>query len=76
MPNILVNNDMLIYTPASIIRIFNNAISVKDEKKIITVSGIYDKSGNKSYDGYYYDKLKDEGGSYYLTVITHQLKRE
>jgi len=76
MPDILLNNDILIYTPASIIRIFNNAISVKDEKKIITVSGIYDKSGNKSYDGYYYDKLKDEGGSYYLTVITHQLKRE
>lgn len=77
----LLNNDMSelsksIFTPGSIIKIFNNAISLKEERKLITVAGIYRKSGLKSYKGYYYDRLEDEGGAYSLTIITHELKRD
>lgn len=76
MPEPIENTDHVIYTPASIISVFNSAINVSAERKLIIISGIYNKTGQKEYKGYYYDQLSDDGGGYTLTVITSSLKRE
>ena len=64
------------YTPASILGVFQNSITVKEEKRLISIKGVYRKSGIKSYKGYYYDKLYDEGGAYCLSIKTHELYRQ
>lgn len=65
----------LVYSPSSIINVLNNAISIRQEKKLINVRGVYKKNGHKSYNGYYYDILTEEGGSQSISVVTHEVKR-
>lgn len=65
-----------IHTPSSIINIFNNAISVEEDKKVIIMHGIYESKGFKNYHGYYYDQLKDEIGNQSLTIVVPELLRK
>ena len=63
-----------VHTPASLITIFANALKVKEDKKILLVKGIYQKSAmSKKYGKYYYEKLKSELDDYSLTILVSDL---
>lgn len=69
-------NAVLTHTPSTIINIFNNALSVKEDKRIIVVEGVYESKGSKSYSGNFYDILKDETGNQSLTIVVPEILRE
>lgn len=58
------------YSPSAIVAIFNAATITKEEKKVIQVKGIFKKSGNANYSGFYYNTLKDEAADYSITLVT------
>jgi hypothetical protein len=58
------------YSPSAIVAIFNAATITKEEKKLIQVKGIFKKSGNANYSGFYYNTLKDEAADYSITLVT------
>lgn len=62
------------YTPASILKTFNNCIEVPNlQKQIIHIKGIYLKSNkNPSTSGYYFDYLRDEIENYCLNLCVPQ----
>lgn len=68
-----INN---VHTPATIINIFNNALSLRENKKIIIVQGIYESKGIKNYGGHYYDQLKDETSNQLLTIMIPEILRQ
>jgi len=63
-------NDLVFFSPSSIVAIFNAATVTKEEKKIIQVRGIFKKTGTASYGGYYYNRLKDEASDSSITLLT------
>jgi len=67
IPAIIVNK-VQIYSPASIINIFNNLILTMVEKRLIGMRGIYTKLGKQNYNGFWYDKLKDEASDNSITL--------
>lgn len=71
MKNSFINVE---YTPASIIKIFNNSIKTQAfEKQIITIKGKYLKSNSDpSASGYYFDYLQDEIENYSLSLCVPQ----
>lgn len=64
-----------VYTPLSIVNIFNNAFSLKEEKALIVVKGIFQPGQGKEYAGFYYDSLKEESGQCLLTLKVSALDR-
>ena len=68
-----INGYQAIFSPASIVAIFNAATVIKEEKRIIQVRGIFKKSGTASYGGFFYNRLKDEASDYSITLITSAL---
>jgi len=60
----------VVYSPASIVSIINANLSIREEKKIIQLRGIFKKTGTASYGGYFYNRLKDEASDYQITLIT------
>ena len=65
----------LVYSPASLISIFNNHTIIREERKLVRIKGVYLKTGKDAYGGFYYDKLKDESSDYQMTLITPALVR-
>jgi exodeoxyribonuclease VII large subunit len=61
------------YSPSSIVAIFNAATVTREEKKLIGLKGIFKKSGAANYNGFYYNKLKDEASDYSITLVTPTL---
>jgi exodeoxyribonuclease VII large subunit len=61
------------YSPSSIVAIFNAATVTKEEKKLIGIKGIFKKSGSANYNGFYYNRLKDEAADYSITLVTPSL---
>jgi exodeoxyribonuclease VII large subunit len=61
------------YSPSSIVAVFNAATVTKEEKKLIQVKGIFKKTGNANYSGFYYNTLKDEAADYSITLVTPAL---
>ncbi len=61
------------YTPSSIVSILNASISIKEEKKIIKIRGVFLKTGNSNYGGSFYNRIKDEAGENSITLITPML---
>ncbi len=55
-------------SPSSIINLFNNALSLPVQKKVITVTGIYRKGNGQIYSGFYYDRLRDFNSDYKMTL--------
>lgn len=51
-----------IYSPASIVGIFNNALRLPETVTLILIKGRYIAGQGKSYAGYYYEFLYSEGG--------------
>lgn len=62
-----------VYSPASLVSIFSKAFILPEERKIIQVKGVFQKSGTVPYGDHYYDKLKDEASDHTLTIITSSL---
>lgn len=63
------------HSPASIINIFNNALSSEATRKIIRVKGIYTEGRGVIYGGYYYDSLEDENTDATITLIVPAVMR-
>lgn len=62
-----------VYSPKSLVSIFEKAFILQEEKKIIQIKGVFLKAGTVLYNSGYYDKLKDEASDYSLTVVTSSL---
>ena len=65
----------LTYTPLAIVNLINNSISVKEEKALIIVKGVFHPGGGKHYNGYFYDNLKEETGSCVLPMKVSAMDR-
>lgn len=63
----------VVYSPAAIVSIINAHLSIREEKKIIQLRGIFKKTGTSSYGGHFYNRLKDEASDYQITLITSAL---
>ena len=64
-----------IYSPKSLVSIFEKSIIVPEEKKIIQVKGVYLQDGRQEYNGCFYDHIRDEAADYTLTLIIPTLHR-
>ncbi len=66
------------YTPSSIISVFDaNVPRMNEEKKLVNLCGVYQKSAKRSYQGCYFDKLQDEfNTNYQLTLKVPELIRK
>jgi exodeoxyribonuclease VII large subunit len=62
--------ESVFYSPSSIVAIFNAAVIVREERKMVQVKGIFKKTSNANYGGYYYNRLKDEAADYSITLVT------
>jgi exodeoxyribonuclease VII large subunit len=63
------------YSPSSIISIFNNLIVAPEEKKVIIMKGIYFQKPGRSYNGIWYDELRDESAESTITLKVPDLLR-
>lgn len=57
-----------IHTPSTLVGVYSNALTVDLDKELIFLKGLYCRGVNKSYSGYYFDKIKDENGGFYITA--------
>ena len=72
-----MNEKEPLHTPASIVEIFANVFAVATETKIISIVGIYARSGGKEYGGgYYYDTLHDDGSDHQITLRVSRAMRQ
>lgn len=67
--------DTPIYSPASIINILANTISVPGTNRIIALRGVYQAKGRELYGGFYYDQLKDEASDFSITLVVPAIIR-
>lgn len=72
-----INNllELPVYSPASIINILANVIAIPGTNKIIGLKGVYHASGQRPYNGFYYDQLKDEASDFSIQLIVPALIR-
>lgn len=67
------------YTPSEIIGIFNDILSHQNNQasgKIVCIRGIYLVGNGTSYQGYYYDALRDEKSSSELPIRISDAQRK
>jgi exodeoxyribonuclease VII large subunit len=69
------STELAVYSPASIINILANIITIPGTNKIIGLRGIYHATGKTPYSGFYYDQLKDEASDYTIQLIVPALIR-
>lgn len=65
----------LTYTPASLLHLFNSALTPSATKKIILLKGIFLAGRGVTYAGFFYDTLKDETTDAVLTLVVPALLR-
>jgi exodeoxyribonuclease VII large subunit len=65
----------VMYSPSAIVNIFNNALNSEATRRIITAKGMYVPGKGQSYNGYYYDQLKDETSDACITLIVPAIIR-
>ena len=63
------------YTPASLLHLFNSALTPAATRKIILLKGIYVAGRGVTYAGFYYDTLRDEATEAVLTLVVPALLR-
>jgi hypothetical protein len=64
------------YTPVTLMAVFADAFKIEPENSILWVKGIYQDRKRKSYNGYYFDRLKDELGGQIITLkLPERLKQ-
>lgn len=64
------------HTPESVVTILANAFTTSVERKIISMRGIYQQRGKKEYNGYWYDRLKNEDGDHTITMRVSNKMRQ
>lgn len=71
----LENPAPVIYSPAAVLNLFNNSISLKQTQKIIQLKGVFQLGKGSIYNGAYYDSLRDESSDAQITLIVPALIR-
>lgn len=66
---------LITYSPAAILNLFNNSISINQIKRIVQLKGIYVQGKGAQYGGYFYDNFRDESSDAAITIIVPQLIR-
>jgi len=69
------NQAPVIYSPAAVLNLFNNSISLKQTQRIIQLKGIFQLGKGGFYNGSYYDSLRDESSDAQITLIVPALIR-
>ena len=69
------NQAPVIYSPAAVLNLFNNSISLKQTQRIIQLKGIFQFGKGSLYSGSYYDSLRDESSDAQITLIVPALIR-
>jgi exodeoxyribonuclease VII large subunit len=67
--------NVVTYSPAAVLNLFNNAISVTATKRIIQLKGIYVEGKGALYSGYFYDTFRDESSDAQITILVPPLIR-
>lgn len=63
------------YSPSAVLHLFNNAINVAQTRRLIHVRGIYQQGRGTSYNGWFYDVLRDEASDASMTLVVPGLLR-
>ncbi|QTE45871.1 MULTISPECIES: exodeoxyribonuclease VII large subunit [Mucilaginibacter] len=69
------SQEPIIYSPAAVLNIFNNSISLKQTQRIIQLRGIFVLGKGAFYNGSYYDSLRDESTDAQITLVVPALIR-
>lgn len=71
------NVPVTIYKPSEIIGIFNSILAKQSvNAQVVYLRGVYLASGRQSYNGYFYDILRDEDRQEEITMYVTQQQRE
>lgn len=66
-----------VYRPSEIIGIFNSILAKQSvNAQVVYLRGVYLASGRQSYNGYFYDTLRDEDRQEEITMYVTQQQRE
>lgn len=80
MSELEVTQDKLptnVYKPSEIIGIFNSILAKQSvNAQVVYLRGVYLASGRLSYNGFYYDTLRDEDRQEEITMFVTQQQRE
>lgn len=69
------NSTIITYSPAAVLNLFNNSISVNQTKRIVQLKGIYVQGKGALYSGYFYDTFRDESSDAAITILVPPLIR-
>lgn len=69
-------NSTVTYSPAAVLNLFNNSISVYQIKRIVQLKGIYVQGKGNQYSGYFYDFFRDEASDAAITILVPPLIRQ
>lgn len=69
------NSPVVTYSPAAVLNLFNNSISINQTKRIVQLKGIYLQGKGNIYSGYYYDTFRDESSDAAITILVPPLIR-
>jgi exodeoxyribonuclease VII large subunit len=69
------NTNLVTYSPAAVLNLFNNSISISQTKRIIQLKGIYVQGKGAIYSGYFYDTFRDESSDASITILVPPLIR-
>lgn len=67
------SQEPIVYSPAAVLNIFNNSISLKQTQRIIQLRGIFVMGKGAFYNGSYYDSLRDESPDAQITLVVPAL---
>lgn len=63
------------YSPSAVLHLFNNSINVSQTRRLIQVRGVYQPGRGASYNGAFYDTLRDEAADATMTLVVPGLLR-
>jgi exodeoxyribonuclease VII large subunit len=69
------NPSIITYSPAAVLNLFNNSISISQTKRIVQLKGIYVQGKGTQYSGYFYDTFRDEASDAAITILIPPLIR-
>jgi len=69
------NSTIITYSPAAVLNLFNNSISINQTKRIVQLKGIYIQGKGNQYSGYFYDTFRDESSDAAITILVPPLIR-
>jgi len=69
------NSLIITYSPAAVLNLFNNSISINQTKRIVQLKGIYIQGKGNQYSGYFYDTFRDEASDAAITILVPPLIR-